>query len=337
MFNKISIIGFGAFGYAIANHLSEQLMNKGFNDSKIHVYDSDSKILSYAKKKRKHPLFSHSPELKENIEISFSARDALLKSDLVVISLPVQFIRQFLLDSKHYFSKKTYILNTCKGIESSTGNLVSDIIVDIFGKNILSNYCFISGGMIASDFIDKKGIFSADVVSGNNALRRKIKTLFESNKLSLNLCSSVRFYESASALKNIISLGAGILEGRGYPYSTRSLFISSSFYELRHLSYLISNKKVNDLGVAFWGDYIMSTTGDTRNRFFGKMIGKGRDLESAIEHMKKKNLTAEGYWAIKGISQLIKNNKSSLPIFNLIYEILYESRSPDDIHKFMFL
>ncbi|MFP4190165.1 MAG: hypothetical protein ACLFSL_03970 [Candidatus Woesearchaeota archaeon] len=334
MFKKIAVAGFGAFGFAMTEHLSKQFETKSSHDSQICVYDDDAALMSHLHKKRTHKYLFKDIRLRENVDVASSMSDLLEGADILLVCIPVRKIRNYLESAIEYMPDDIIILNCSKGIEYETGKLVSDIFLEMMASKRY-RYAFLSGGMIASEFIRDEGIFSADIVSRHARLRGELKRLFENDKLFITAKSGLRSSEILSALKNVVSIGVGILEGLDYPYSTRALFISSSMYEIRSFSVMLSGEGKKDPGLSFFGDFITSTTGDTRNKYLGKLIGRGTEPQDAIRQLHKKNLTAEGFWTINAISDVLAEDKSRFPILSLLHDILYRSRDARDISSFM--
>ncbi len=337
MFNKISIVGFGAFGFAMCHHISNRLSANANHSSRIFVYDADEELLSYLERKRKHKYLLRKHTLGSNVKICHSEEELLDDTELIILCIPVQKMREFIRGISVKVPKSAYIMNCSKGIEHPTGKLVPDMISKDLGHNLSGRYAFLSGGMIASEFVEGKGTFCADIVSSNRTLRKRLRGLLESDTLAISERSDVRYSETLSALKNVIAIGAGILEGIGLSYSVRSTFIAAALEELESFAAQNADTKVNRSAptTAFFGDYIMSTTGETRNRRLGNLIGKGKDPAHALEYMSSKGLTTEGYWTIAAIAKMLAQDKSKYPILWKIFEILHKGRSPADIRNFL--
>ncbi len=338
MYKAIGIAGFGAFGFAMAKYISRQLAEMHQDDSKVYIYDADHALMSHLERKRRHKYLFKKVNLEENIIISSSAADLFKESELVVMCIPVQKVRPFLQSVKKHITEGTIILNSAKGMEYKTGNTVQDIFRDVIGGSVAYKYAFISGGMIASEFIRSEGVFAADLCCNNRKTRDRLRSLFASETLSINTLNDVKSSETLSALKNVVAIGVGFLEGLEYQYSTKALFIAASFQEIRSYSYSVSSaarKNAGGLSTAFIGDYITSTTGDTRNKELGQLVGKGKNPHEAVVLLSNRNKTAEGFWTVRAIADALKMYKERFPILNMIYEILHESRDVHDIIRFM--
>ncbi len=312
MFNDIMVLGAGSFGTAMAQHMAQNSP-----DSRVFIYDKDEDLISHMMRTKGHKYFFKSIRLADNIIPVKEIRDG----DLTVISVPVKSIRDILKGVS-----ASHILNCSKGIESSKGRFVSEIVSEKFPE---SKYAMISGGMIASDFIRKKGIFHADIVSSDIGFRNGLRSLLDSRYLKTEGKSDVVFYEALSALKNVVAISVGIMEGMGFPNSTKSILISKGAYECREIAREISHSKRRDMGVPFWSDYITSTTGNTRNRYLGKKLGEGRSVAESLDILKNEKKTAEGYHTIAALRK--RKTLERYPILDATFKILYKGKDPSVI------
>ncbi len=335
MEKKIAVVGAGAFGFAIAKHLSDILNDKkgahkgsSYDNSKrVFLYDIDKELINHIIKKRTHKYFFPEIKVNEVVTPTLDANIALKDSDLVVLSIPTQFVRKFLNKNRKLFKDGVCIVNCSKGMELSTNKVISEIVDDeMQGKEFI--YSVLSGGMVASEFISGFGVFGADLACEDEKCGLDLQKLFSSKKLKVFLTEDVKGIEVAGALKNVISIASGFMDGIGFPFGSKTLVISLASNEIKCISGTL-NAKSHTYEIqtqAFGNDYVMSTLGNSRNRYLGELIGKGMTPSQALLQLKKEKKTAEGYYTTKVAYELAKENKLKVPIVEMVYEVLYKNK-----------
>jgi len=333
---KISIIGAGAFGFAIAKYLGDILrdeddFHKNHNSlvEKVVIFDVDSNLISNMKNTRTQKYFFPETKLSDFVNVSDDLND-VVNSDLLVIAIPTQFIRNFLQKIKEKISTDCMILNCSKGIELNSYRLISEIVFEELGEDRV--FGVLSGGMIASEFINSDGFFGAEIACNNLEKGRILQHLFSSKKLRVYLNDDIVGVEVAGSLKNVISVACGMVDGMNLPYGTKTFITSLGAYDIKILGEVLGakNYSFNLYTQAFGNDFIMSTTGNTRNRYFGELIGSGLKVSDVLEKMKSENMTVEGYFTAKAAYEISLKNKLTTPIIDLVYRVLYNNSNVKD-------
>ena len=131
--------------------------------------------------------------------------------------------------------------------------------------------------------------------------------------------------ELGGALKNVIALAAGIVEGIGYGDNTMAALITRGMTEIARLGIAMGGKPSTFAGLTGIGDLIVTcTSGHSRNRRAGELLGQGYTIEEAME---KVNMVVEGVPTTKAGYALMKKYDVEMPILNAIYAALFEKAS----------
>ena len=140
--------------------------------------------------------------------------------------------------------------------------------------------------------------------------------------------------EICGAIKNVIAISAGILDGMGYPISTSSMFITESLHDIKDLIKALGGSKKTILSFAGFGDLLLTCTSvKSRNYTLGKIIGEGKSKEEIDKYIE--STTIEGLYTLMSIRKLIKNKKIKMPIIDLTYDIIINGKSPDELKSFL--
>ena len=129
------------------------------------------------------------------------------------------------------------------------------------------------------------------------------------------------------ALKNIVALAAGIIDGLGLGHNTRAALITRGLAEMSRLGTSMGAHPLTFLGLAGVGDLVLTCTGDlSRNRTVGYQLGQGKKLEQILSEMK---MVAEGVKTTRSVYHLARQQNVEMPICQQMYKILYEGQSPE--------
>ncbi len=132
--------------------------------------------------------------------------------------------------------------------------------------------------------------------------------------------------ELGGAVKNVIALAAGIIDGLQLGLNTRAALITRGQTEIRRLGLKMNANPRTFTGLAGMGDLILTCTGDlSRNHTVGKRIGQGESLEAILADMR---MVAEGVKTAKSVYNLSRQLDVEMPICHAIYQVLYETLSP---------
>jgi glycerol-3-phosphate dehydrogenase (NAD(P)+) len=136
--------------------------------------------------------------------------------------------------------------------------------------------------------------------------------------------SDVIGVELCGALKNVIAICAGIIEGEGYGDNTVAALISRGLAEIRRLGIALGADEQTFAGIAGLGDLVVTCLSKhSRNRRVGEEIGKGRTLTEVLAGMK---MVAEGVWTTESARELARKHNIEMPIVEETYRILFEGK-----------
>lgn len=125
-----------------------------------------------------------------------------------------------------------------------------------------------------------------------------------------------------------------MLDGMDLPISTQAMMITEALNDIKELIDALGGNKDTILTFAGFGDLLLTCTSTkSRNFSFGRLLGKGASEEEINRYME--TTTIEGLYTLKSIYQLLENKKVNMPIINLIYDIIYHDKTPNDLLTFL--
>lgn len=305
---KISILGAGAFGLALASIFAE-------NKNEVTVWSRFEEEVNYLKNYNTNEKIKNI-KLDTNINYSSNLKETVEDSEIVVIAIPAQFVDNLVKQLKNII-KKQYILIASKGIENDTFSFLEEVVRRQINTRKIA---VISGPTFAVD-IAKKYPVGFSLASRSWTTREIIKKALVNSHVKVRLSRDVVGVEVCGAIKNVISIASGMIEGMNYPESTKAMFITESLHDLKNLIKALGGNKKTILTFAGFGDLLMTATSTkSRNFTFGKMLGENKSKEEIEKY--RKETTIEGLYTLESIYKLIKKKKVYMPIIDLIKDIV---------------
>ena len=313
---NIGVIGGGSWATAIIKMLCE-------NVNSINWWMRNEDSISHIETYGHNPNYISDAELKkEKLNISSDINSVIENSDLIVLAVPSAFLKSTL-NNLNVSLKEKIIVSAIKGIVPENNTIVGEFIhnqYDVPYKNIgvLTGPCHaeevalerLSYLTVACSDVEKAEFF-ANSISG-----RYIKT---------NVSDDIYGTEYSSVLKNVVALASGICHGLGYGDNFQAVLISNAIREIKRFVDKVHpiNRDIKES--AYLGDLLVTAYSQfSRNRTFGEMIGRGYSVNSAQLQLK---MIAEGYYAVKCISEINEKLNVEMPINQAVYNILYNRKS----------
>ncbi len=248
--------------------------------------------------------------------------EALDWADLVIWAVPSQKLRQNVNLTQNYLTSSMLLISAAKGLERDTGKRMSQVMAEEIVPALQQQICVLSGPNLAKEIA--QGLPSASIIASQDiAIAEKARELMESSKFALFTTDDIIGVELGGALKNIIALGAGMLDGLGLGDNAKAAFITWGWAEVVSLGVSFGANASTFYGLAGLGDLIATCSSTlSRNHHVGYELAKGRSLSEVSASMSQ---IAEGVYTAEAVHQLARELSLELPIANLIYGILFEN------------
>jgi len=314
---KVAILGSGAYGLALASRL---LMNK--NDVEMWTYSKEEK------KQLKETRISNKLsgyKIPKEIKITTSMKKAVYDSKIIIIAVPAFAVDDIAKQLEKYIKPTQHILIATKGIEQDTCKFLTDVVLDYINTNRLA---VISGPTFAVDIIKDVPI-GLSLGTTNELTKKTIIQAFANPKTKLRPTLDIIGIEVCGAIKNVMAIASGMLEGMNVADSTKALFLTEALNDIKEIIDVLGGNKKTILSFAGFGDILMTCTSqNSRNFTFGKILGSGKK-EEAIKY--RENTTVEGLYTLKSIQKLLQDTGACIPIIDLIYEIIYNDKDKEEM------
>lgn len=317
---KISILGTGAYGMAIASVLVN-------NKCEIRMWTNSEEEMNLLLKDGKSNKIDY--VIPKEITITTDMEKAVKGCNIIVMAVPAKFVGSVSSELKKYYSGEVICIAS-KGIEQDSCLFLYDVV----RKHIdTERIAVISGGTFAIDMVKKVPV-GLSLATRSKKAKDLIMKAMENDYVKLRYTRDVIGVEICGAIKNVIAIASGMLDGMGYPISTSSMFITESLHDIKALIKALGGNKKTILSFAGFGDLLLTCTSEkSRNYTLGKIIGEGSSREEIDNYIN--NTTIEGLYTLKSIKKLLRNKKIKMPIIDLVYNIIVGGKEPQELSKFL--
>ncbi|BAW31301.1 MAG TPA: NAD(P)-binding domain-containing protein [Methanothermobacter sp.] len=306
---KISVIGAGSFGTAIAQILAENVDN-------VYLLARNKKRAEYINRTHENKWYHPGIKLDEKIKVAIiqESDEIIEDSDYIFFAVPSGSLRSIIKSFDSHLKDKK-IISCIKGIEYPSLKPMTTVIQEETDSKTV--FC-ISGPNFADELI--RGVTSGITIGAPIKYQKNIRGLLESQNIILDYSENIKGVEFCGILKNVYAVGMGILDGRITGENHRYTLLTLCFKEMKQILDEMGYVKLLDKFCGF-GDFLLTALTDkSRNRTLGLMLGKKMQLSE------KSTITIESLRSIKAIRTL--TNNLNLPILELVHKTL---ETPDNI------
>jgi glycerol-3-phosphate dehydrogenase (NAD(P)+) len=309
---RITVLGGGAWGTALA--IAAQRAGHG-----VRLWARDAETVRSIQESRQNTRYLPGVTIDPAISATSDAGEALEAGELVIAAVPAQQLRQALTVVGASIQGKATIILAAKGIEQSTGKLLSAVVAEVLpGRPVAA----LSGPSFASDLA--KGLPTAVVIaSPERELAEDLARLLSTERFRCYSTDDLTGVEIGGALKNIFAIGAGTVAGAGLGASAQAALVTRGFVELRRVAAAFGARPETVMGLSGFGDLMLTcSTPQSRNYSYGLALGRGEPLEGRP--------LAEGVATTAIAAKLTTERGISAPIVQAIDLLLKRAISVDE-------
>jgi glycerol-3-phosphate dehydrogenase (NAD(P)+) len=311
---KIAVIGAGAWGTAFAIHLAR-------TGKQVLLWVYEQELCEILKDTRKNADYLPGFVLPKSIHFTTNLEEIAAYSNDIVIAMPSFALRGTIRSIAPGLVSKNLLVLT-KGIERETFLGMSKVIEELLGGNA-NRVAVLSGPSFAKEVAN--GAFTASVVaSQNKQLAQYFQQMVHSDSFRIYISDDIIGVELGGALKNIMAIGAGVIEGLQLGTNTQAAFVTRALAEMKRLGKALGAKETTFMGLSGMGDLILTSYGNlSRNRLFGIELAKGKKARDIIDSQRN---VVEGYYTTDAVYNLSKKLGINMPITEELFKILYEGK-----------
>jgi glycerol-3-phosphate dehydrogenase (NAD(P)+) len=319
--SRIAVLGAGAWGTALAISLAR----RGGHD--LTLWAHSPALADHLTETGENLPYLPGYTLPMDIHVTSDLPAAIFEADILLCVTPSQYLRETLMHIAPLLTRDQIILSASKGIEDVSFLRMTQVIAAV-----TDNPCgVVSGPSFAQEVA--AGLPTAMVVAANSSeITQAIQREFSSPTMRLYTNDDVTGVELGGALKNVIALASGVINGLGLGSNTSAALITRGIAEITRLAVACGGRKQTLAGLAGVGDLVLTCTGSlSRNRSVGIELGKGRKLPEILAGMNGK--VAEGVRSTAAALGLAARYGVEMPIAEQMDAVLHRGKSPREAIK----
>lgn len=316
--DAIFVLGAGAWGTALAHILAEAGKN-------VTLYARDAGLAAAISTSQENKTYLPGHRLSTQLKTTAQLAD-ISHADMILLMTPTQFLRPLLKQIAPLLKQQAVIVNCAKGIEVTTGKMISSIVGDLLPNH---PYAVLSGPNFAHEIVSNRPAAATLASTTPIAQLRRWAETLRTTHFRPYLSHDPIGVEIAGALKNVIAIACGMAEGRGLGQNARAAVMTRGMAEIRRFGLLKGAQSDSFLGLAGFGDLTLTCNSmASRNFSLGFDLAQGKTLEE-IKQLRKG--VAEGVATAEAIAQIATTEGIDLPIMQGVNAVLHHNMKIDHV------
>ncbi|HEY7791931.1 MAG TPA: NAD(P)H-dependent glycerol-3-phosphate dehydrogenase [Vicinamibacterales bacterium] len=307
---RAAVLGAGSWGTSLAVHLKRV-------GHEVSVWARDPALVADMQARRANAVYLPEVTLPEGLRVTSSIEESLEGAELVIAAVPSHGTRSVLRRAAPFVHAAATIVSATKGLEQETLRRTSEIIGEELGSD--RPIVVLSGPSFAAELARQKPM-AVCVASKDMDAAERVQEEFRSRYFRVYASTDVVGVEIGGALKNVIAIAAGAVEGLGLGQSALAALITRGLVEITRLACALGARRDTLAGLSGLGDLVLTCTGRlSRNRHVGIELARGRGIDDILAGMK---MVAEGVRTTSAALALGQANGIELPIAEQIGDVL---------------
>jgi glycerol-3-phosphate dehydrogenase (NAD(P)+) len=313
---NITVIGGGAWGTALATAACRAKCSTT-------LYARETEIVDAINAGEGNPVFLPNVSLSKDICATADLSDAVKDADALLLVVPAQFLRATAKALSDITPAHVPIVLAAKGIEQGTLALMSEIIEETMPEHSMAA---ISGPSFAAEVA--RGLpVALTLACADDVLGQKLINALASPMFRIYQSDDVIGAEIGGAVKNVLAIACGIVEGRGLGDNARAALITRGLAELMRLGHVKGASTGTMMGLAGLGDLVLTCNAmQSRNFSFGHALGQGK---SVAEILASRVAVTEGVTSSTSVKELADKLNVEMPISASVHAIIHENKDID--------
>jgi glycerol-3-phosphate dehydrogenase (NAD(P)+) len=314
---SLGVIGAGAWGTALAKHLAE----KGLE---IRLWAYEREVVDSINTTQENRVFLPGVSLPRTLTATASLAEAIEQRDGILFVVPSHVTRQVLRNLASCLPHPIPLISATKGVEEDSSKLMTQIMDEVLPESMEQYLMALSGPSFASEL--SAGKPTAVCLAGRDAqLVARFQAALMTPALRVYADTDLIGLQLGGALKNVMALAAGVVDGLDLGHNARAALITRGLAEIVRLGMAMGADPRTLYGLSGVGDLVLTCTGSlSRNHTVGVRLGQGESLDAILGGMQA---VAEGVRTARAALGLAQRHQVEMPITQEINAVLFEGKS----------
>ncbi|HEV8396456.1 MAG TPA: NAD(P)H-dependent glycerol-3-phosphate dehydrogenase [Vicinamibacterales bacterium] len=314
--HKVAILGAGGWGTALAVHLA-----RVGHDACL--WGRDAGLIADMRFRQINAVYLPDVRFPSSMRATHDIAEALDRAEVVVMAAPSHGTRDIARLATPFVPRGAIVVSATKGLEQHTLFRVSEILEQELGPDVA--VAVLSGPSFASELARELPTAVA-VASRDAQVVKAVQAEFRAPYFRLYGTSDVAGVEIGGALKNVIAIAAGLVEGLGLGHNALAGLITRGLAEISRLACAAGAQRETLSGLSGLGDLVLTcTSAPSRNRRVGIELAHGRALQDIVDGTR---MVAEGVRTTRAALDLGARHGIELPIASQVAELLAGRKDP---------
>ena len=313
---EMTVLGAGSWGTALAVHLARI-------GHRVRLWSIEASVVADIREWRTNTVYLPDVAVPASVEPTTDLASALATSGMVVAAVPSQVMRLVMRQAAPLMSTGTIVVSVAKGLELGSLQRMSRVIAEeTAGRHPV---VVLSGPSFAIEVACQLPT-AVSVACEDLAAAERVQAEFRARYFRLYATADVPGVEIGGAMKNIIAIAAGVVDGLGLGHNALAALITRGLAEISRLAAAEGGRRETLAGLAGLGDLVLTCTGPhSRNRRVGIELAAGRSLSEILANTPH---VAEGVKTTEAALALGAGRGIELPIAAQMAEVFAGRKSP---------
>jgi glycerol-3-phosphate dehydrogenase (NAD(P)+) len=310
---RVAVIGAGSWGTTVAGLTSRNCptvlwARRDDLAEEINVRHTNSDYLPGA-------------ELPDALRATASIDEAVSAADVVVMGVPSHGFRDVLSEVADKVRAWVPVISLAKGIEQQTRMRMTEIVREVMPGHPAG---VLTGPNLAKEVVSGQPA-AAVLAMADEEIATALQPVFGTDSFRVYTNPDIVGCEVAGALKNVMAIAAGMIDGMGFGDNTRATLMTRGLAELTRLGVALGGEPLTFAGLAGMGDLVATCSStQSRNHHVGEQLGRGRSLDEIIAEM---NMVAEGVKSSRVVCEIAGEVDVEVPIAEQVKAVCHEGRT----------
>jgi glycerol-3-phosphate dehydrogenase (NAD(P)+) len=308
MFNSVGIVGGGAWGTALAQTL--RLAGRG-----VVLWAREPEVVAEINARHTNAAFLAGVELDAGLAATADLGE-IAACDVIAMVAPAQHVRAVAGEMARYLPAVKPVVICAKGLEQATGKLLGEVLAETLPQ---ATQAVLSGPSFAADVA--RGLPAAlTLATADEALGQELATALGYRQLRIYWSSDMVGVQLGGAVKNVLAIAAGIVDGKGLGASAHAALVTRGFAELRRFGAVLGARPETLMGLSGLGDLLLTCgSPQSRNMSLGRALGQGQTLAAVLGSRRS---VAEGVYTAAAVARVAAAKGIDMPISTAVHAIV---------------